>query len=143
MPTNTAGTTARYGNIQQVHYLSADFNVADVDVSGGITKTLGVIPAGSVVIQPMSGISVHVAFDDTTVVDIGTTGTADLWATDLVTTNLGFVPCDVAANYKVYVDTTVTAKFVPAGTSVTVGSATAIICYIPANEAQRWLGAQS
>ena len=144
MPTNTAGSVARYSNQQTVHYLRADFNVAEVDVSGGVTKTLGTIPAGSVILKPISGIAVHVAFDDTTVVDIGTSATGDLYATNLVTTAIGFVPIDEGVTNKVYADTTIVCSFVPAGTSVTVGSASAIIAYIPMDDSElTWAGAQS
>ena len=144
MATNTAGTAARYNNTQTIHYLRADFNVADVDVSGGCTKTLGTIPAGSVIIKPISGIAVHVAFDDTTVCDMGPSDNNDLWLTDGITTSIGFVPLDEAVTNKVYVDTVVQASFIPAGTSVTVGSGSAILCYIPPNGgALTWNGAQS
>jgi hypothetical protein len=118
--------------------------VAEVDVSGGKSKTLGTIPAGSVICKPISGVAVHVAFDDTTVVDIGTSATGDLFATNLVTTTIGFVALDEAVTNKVYVDTTLVASLVPAGTSVTVGSASVIVAYIPPNSgADTWLGAQS
>lgn len=144
MATNTAGSSARYYNKQLIHYLRADFNVADVDVSGGVTKTLGTIPAGSVLCKPISGIAIHVAFDDTTVCDLGPSDNNDLWATDIVTTTIGFVALDETVTNKVYVDTTVQCSFIPAGSSVTVGSASAIIAYIPPNEGTNtWLGAQS
>ena len=144
MATNTAGSTARYYNKQLVHYLRADFNVAEVDVSGGKTKTLGIIPAGAVIIGSASGVAVHIAFDDTTVVDIGVAGNNDLFATNMITTTLGWVPFDEAIAHKVYVDTTLECTLIPSGTSVTVGSASVIVCYIPANEgAATWLGAQS
>ena len=144
MATGTAGNTARKYQTSQIHYLRADFNVAEVDVSGGVTKTLGVIPAGSVIVKPISGIAVHVAFDDTTVVDIGTSSTGDLYATNLVTTSIGFVPIDEGVTNKVYADTTIVCSFVPAGTSVTVGSASAIIAYIPMDDSElTWAGAQS
>jgi hypothetical protein len=144
MATNTAGSVARFYNKQLVHYLRADFNVTDVDVSGGVTKTLGTIPAGSVILKPISGVAIHVAFDDTTVVDLGPSDNNDLWATDIVTTTIGFVALDETVTNKVYVDTTVQCSFIPAGTSVTVGAASAVICYIPPTEgALTWLGAQS
>lgn len=144
MATNTAGSTARYYNKQLVHYLRADFNVAEVDVSGGVTKTLGTIPAGSLILKPISGFAVHVAFDDTTVVDLGPSDNNDLWATNMVTTTIGFVPLDEAVTNKVYVDTTVQCSVIPAGSSVTVGAGSAVIAYIPPNEGTAtWLGAQS
>jgi len=146
MPTNTAATVPpprRYTQ-QMIHYLRADFNVAEVDVSGGVTKTLGTIPAGSVICKPISGIAVHVAFDDTTVCDMGPSDNNDLWLTDGVTTSIGFVPLDESVTNKVYVDTVVQCSFIPAGTSVTVGSASAILAYIPPSEgANTWNGAQS
>ena len=146
MATGTAGSVARKYHTSQIHYLRADFNVAEVDVSGGKTKTLGVIPAGSVILKPISGIAVHVAFDDTTVVDFGpsTDSGYDLWATDMVTTSITFVPLDEGVTNKVYVDTTVVCTVIPAGTSVTVGALSAVVCYIPPDEGSNtWLGAQS
>ena len=145
MATGTAGSAARQFHTQQVHYLRADITMAEVDVSGGVTRTIGVIPAGSVILQPCSGVAVHVAFDDTTVVDIGasTDSGYDNWATNLITTSLGFVPMDEAISHKVIVDTTVIATFIPAGSSVTVGAASVIICYIPPNDVGNLIGLQS
>ena len=145
MPTNTAGSVARNSNQQCVHYLRADITMLEVDVSGGVTRTIGVIPAGSVILQPCSGVAVHVAFDDTTVVDIGasTDSGTDNWATNMITTSLGFVPIDEAVSHKVLVDTTIIATFIPAGSSVTVGAASVIICYIPPNDFGNLIGLQS
>ena len=145
MATGTAGSIARQYHTQQIHYLRTDFTVAEVDVSGGVTKTIGVIPAGSVILKPISGVAVHVAFDDTTIVDIGpsTDSGYDLWATNMVTTAIGFVPLDEGVSNKVIVDTTVVATFIPAGTSVTVGAASVIICYIPPNDTGNLIGEQS
>ena len=144
MATGTAGNTARKYHTSQVHYLRADFNVAEVDVTGGVTKTLGVIPAGSVILKPISGFAVHVAYDDTTVVDLGPSDNNDLWATNMVTTAIGFIPLDETVTNKVYVDTTIQCSVIPAGTSVTVGAGSAIIAYIPADDSElTWAGAQS
>jgi hypothetical protein len=143
MATGTAGTAARQYHQSLVHYLRADFNVAEADVSGGTTKTLGVIPAGSVIIKPMSGFATHVAFDDTTVVDIGDGTTIDLYATNLATSSIGFVAIDEAVANKVYVDTTIRCNVAGNG-SVTVGNGSAIICYTLDNEgALTWAGEQS
>ena len=143
MATNTAGTAARYSNQQVIHYLRADFNVAEADVSGGTTKTVGILPAGAVMLRPISGFVVHVPFDDTTVVDIGTSSTGDLYATNLVTTATGLIPMDEAVTNKVYVDTTVVCNVAGNG-NVTVGAGSCIIAYTLANEGTNtWLGAQS
>lgn len=145
MATETAGSTARQYTSQQVHYLRADITMAEVDVSGGVTRTIGIIPAGSVILQPCSGVAVHVAFDDTTVVCIGasTDSGYNNWATNMVTTALGFVPIDEVVSHKVIVDTTIIATFIPAGSSVTVGAASVIICYIPPNDTGNLIGLQS
>ncbi len=137
MATNTAGSAARYRTgSQQVHYLSADFSTAEADASGGTTKTLGIIPAGSLIVKPMSGFQTNVAFDDTTVVDIGTSVTGDLYATNLVTTSIAFVALDEAVTMKVSSDTTIVCNVAGNG-SVTTGQGTAIVCYIPKNESNR------
>lgn len=142
MATGTAGTTARRSEAQCIHYLRADFSAAEADVSGGTTKLVGILPAGAIMIRNISGFMVLVAFDDTTVVDIGTAATGDLYATNLVTTSTGMIPIDEAVTNKVYVDTAVYCNVAGNG-SVTVGAGSCIISYVLANDTNTWLGEQS
>lgn len=143
MATGTAGTSARQYHTAQLHYLRADFNATEADASGGTTKTVGILPAGACMVKAISGFEVHVPFDDTTVVDIGTSDTGDLYATNLVTTSRGTIPIDENVTNKVYVDTTVVCNVAGNG-SVTVGAGTCHIFYTVANEGENsWLGEQS
>lgn len=86
------------------------------------------IPAGSLIIKPLSGFMVNVAFDGTTVVDIGPDTNDDLWATDLVTTAIAFVPFDEAVTMYVSADTQ--PILTATGGTVTVGQGYGVIAYI-------------
>lgn len=134
MTTGTAGTSARQFHTQQVHYLRKGITFAD----DGLTVTVGTIPAGSLIIKPMSGVAVTTVFNagSTNVLDIGpsTDSGTDLWATDLALGTLAFVPLDEAVTNLVSVDTVVQAAVDLTGTAATTGAAEIIICYIPDND---------
>lgn len=134
MATGTAGTTARQYTTQQVHYLRKGFTYAD----DGSTLTIGTIPAGSLVLKPISGVAITTAFNAglTNVADMGpsTDSGTDLWATDLALGTVGFVPIDEAVTNLVSVDTVVQIAVDLTGTAATTGAAEAIICYIPDND---------
>lgn len=134
MTTNTAGSTARNFNKQMVHYLRKGITFAD----DGTTVTVGTIPAGSLVLKPLSGVAVTTVFNagSTNVLDIGpsTDSGTDLWATDLALGTLAFVPLDEAVTNLVSVDTVVQAAVDLTGTAATTGAAEIIICYIPDND---------
>ena len=135
MATGTAGTAARVFHTQQVHYLRKSITFAD----DGTTVTVGTIPAGSLVLKPLSGVAVTTVFNagSTNVLDVGpsTDSGTDLWATDLALGTLAFVPLDEAVTFLVSVDTTVQAAVDLTGTAATTGAAEIIICYIPDNDA--------
>lgn len=128
MPTNTAATNARLYHTDQVHYLAKSFTYAD----DGSVLSLGYLPAGAVIIKPMSGVSVHVAFNagTTNVLDIGTAANDDLYGTDLALGSIAFVPLDEAVSLAVAEDTLITATVDLTGTAATAGSATVIIAYV-------------
>ena len=128
MATNTAATNARLYHTDQVHYLAKDFTFAD----DGSVLSLGYLPAGAVIIKPMSGVAVHVAFNagTTNVLDIGTAANDDLYGTDLALGSIAFVPLDEAVSMTVAADTLVTATVDLTGTAATTGSATVIIAYV-------------
>jgi hypothetical protein len=134
MATNTAGSTARNFNKQMIHYLRKGITFAD----DGTTVTVGVIPAGSLIIKPISGVAVTTVFNagSTNVLDIGpsTDSGTDLWATDLALGSLAFVPLDEAVTNLVSVDTTVQAAVDLTGTAATTGAAEIVIAYIPDND---------
>jgi hypothetical protein len=125
---------ARQFHEQQVHYLRKGFTFAD----DGTTLTVGVIPAGSIIIKPISGVAITTVFNagTTNVADLGpsTDAGTDLWATDLALGTLAFVPIDEAVTNLVTVDTTVQIAVDLTGAAATTGAAEVIICYIPDND---------
>lgn len=130
MPTNTAGTVARELSTQAVHFLRKSISYTD----NGTALTVGVIPAGSLILRPMSGVHVTTAFNAGTnnFIDIGTSADDDLYGTDLSGTATTFVPLDEAVGtFLVSSDTTVTVTVGLTGTSATAGAGEVIICYIP------------
>lgn len=122
-------TTPRLLQTQQIHYFrkSIDFsqNAQVIDV--------GVIPAGALVLKPLSGVAVSTAFDGTSQsLDIGTSDNTDLWATDLSLSVTTFVPCDENVNFLVTAVTLVQCVFT--STSASAGEGEVIIAYIPDND---------
>jgi hypothetical protein len=129
MATNTAGSTARELGFQAIHYLRLRLDEAD----GAGPHTIGTIPAGSLIIKPISGVQVNVAYSGTNpVADIGTTSNDDLYGTDLdLDAAVGFVPLDEAVSMVVAADTTLTitiALDTPVGND---GQLDVIIAYAP------------
>ena len=131
MATGTAGTAARDYNQQMIHYLRKTITYAD----DGTTVTIGTIPAGSVLVKPISGVSVSVAFDgnSSNVLDIGPSTNTDLWMTDGALGSIAFVPLDEAVSNLVSTDTVVQCAVVSTA-SASAGSAEVIIAYIPDND---------
>ena len=125
---------ARLLHTQQVHYLRTGITFAD----DGTTVTVGVIPANSLILKPLSGVAVTTVFNagSPNVLDIGpsTDSGTDLWATDLALGTLAFVPLDEAVTNLVTVETTVQAAVDLTGTAATTGAAEIVICYIPDND---------
>lgn len=126
-------STARQYHTQQVHYLRKSITFAD----NGVAVTVGTIPAGSLVLRPVSGVHVTTAFNAGTgnVLDIGSSANDDLWGTDLALGTATFVPVDEAiGGFLVTADTVVTATVALSGTAATEGAAEVVICYIPDND---------
>jgi hypothetical protein len=134
MTTGTAGSTARQYPQQMIHYLRKSITYAD----NGLTVDVGTIPAGALVLKPLSGVAVNVAFngDTTNTLDIGpsTDSGTNLWATILALGTIAFVPLDEVVTMLVSVDTLVQAKVVSTA-SASAGSGEIIIAYIPDNDA--------
>lgn len=125
MPSNPPARVLPY---QAVHYIEATITYADSSA-----VTIGTLPAGAHIIKPISGLQVNTAFNagTTNVIDIGTTGDDDYYATDLAGGTVAFVPFDEAVTQKLTVNTTFTATYAQTGTAASAGSARVIICYIP------------
>ena len=134
MATNTAGSSARQYSYQLVHYLRKGITYSD----NGSTVTVGIVPAGALILKPLSGVAVITVFNgnSSNVLDVGA-------STDSGTNNLGtqlslatttFVPLDEAVgDYRVSVDTTIQA-LVTATASATTGDGEIVIAYIPDND---------
>jgi hypothetical protein len=133
MATGTPGSTARQFSLQAVHYLRKKITYAD----DGKTVDVGTIPAGALILKPLSGVMVATAFNGgtTNTLDIGpsTDSGTDLWATALALGTTTFVPIDEAVSNLVSVDTKVQAKVV-SSSGATAGEGYIVIAYIPNND---------
>jgi hypothetical protein len=122
-------TTPRQLQTQQVHYfrktISYTQNAQVIDV--------GVIPAGALVLKPLSGIAINTAFNGSSQsLDIGPSDNTDLWATDLSLSVATFVPCDENVSFLVTAVTLVQCVFT--STSASAGEGEVIIAFIPDND---------
>ncbi len=132
MATGTAGSTARLSHVQAIHFIRKDITTADA----ATTVTVGTIPSGSVILEAISGVYVHVVFNAGTNnrLDIGasTDSGTNNYATLLTLLGIGFIELDeVAATLKVTSDTTIKAYVDVTGTAATTGQASIVIAYIP------------
>lgn len=124
---------ARQYSQQLLHYLRKGFTYADT----GTVVTVGTLPSGAVMVKPISGVQVNVAFDgdSSNIASIGpsTDSGTNLWATSLSLTAIAFVPFDEAVSMVVSSDTIVQAA-ITATASATAGEGEIIIAYIPDND---------
>jgi hypothetical protein len=118
---------ARLTYNQQIHYVKTR-KITSAD-DGVAVETDNKIPAGCLIIKPLSGFMVNVAFDGSAVVDAGPTTNDDLWATDLATGTIAFVPFDEAVTMEVGT-TDVQPIFTMSGGTVTVGEGYGVVAYI-------------
>lgn len=132
MATGVQGTTARQYPYQLVHYLRKGFTKDDA----GKVLSVGIVPAGALLLKPLSGVAVLAAFDSGTnkQIDIGTRDNDDLFGTDLSLGTVGFVPIDEAVSALVASDTEITATPDLTGTAATAGSGVIVIAYLPNND---------
>lgn len=124
------GVGRNYGK-QMIHFLRKTVVFGD---DGVAYRKVGVVPAGSLIIKPMSGVFVSTVFNaaGSNTLNIGTPGDTDLFATLLALGSLAFVPCDEAiGGFLRTSETTVVAEVVLTGTAATTGSGEVIIAYIP------------
>lgn len=123
----------RQTQYQMVHYLRKGWTFAD----NGKVLTVGTLPAGALVLKPLSGIHVDIVANAGTnnFADLGVTGDADLFGTDLSLLAVGFIPIDEAvAGYILAADIDVIFTPQLSGTAATTGSGEVVICYIPDND---------
>lgn len=129
MATNTAGTTARQLGIQAIHFLRKT-----IDEVSGSTITVGTIPAGSLIIGPISGIQITTVFSGgNPAADIGITGTTQKYASALdLDAAVAFLPLDETAAIRVTtVDETIICTLTLDTPVAANGSAEVLIAYVP------------
>lgn len=117
---------ARQTHHQQIHWLKTRLITFADD--GVAVEFDGKIPAGSLIIKPISGFQVNVAFDGSGVIDIGPTTNDDLWMTDGSGGTVAFVPLDEAVTMYVTDDTLPICTM--SGGTVTAGNGYGVIAYI-------------
>jgi hypothetical protein len=115
-----------------VHYLRR--NVSEADEGGG-ALTLGVLPAGAIVVG--AGIIVSTAFNGTSpIVQIGTSGDTDGFATNLALGTIGNIVWDeLATSNDLYStsEVTVSCTVSATGNDSTAGYGIAYVSFIPNN----------
>lgn len=126
------GSQARVYHTNQIHYLRKDLTYLDTGV-----KTVGVLPAGAIVVQ--AGVVVGTAWNSGTsdVIDIGTSGDGDGFATDLSLRTIGNIVWDeLATSNDLYStsESTITCEIASTGTAATAGVGIVYVGYIPANQ---------
>lgn len=134
MATNQQGSLARYNTPQQIDYLRKRITVAD----SGKTVSVGILPPNAVILKALSGVTVSTVFNAGTAntLDIGVTGTGNLYGSALSMTATNFVPVAAAVSYVTPPsgDTVVTALVNTTGTAPTTGVADIVIAFVPNND---------
>ena len=133
MTTDVAGDNAQEYVQNMVHYLAKSISFAD-----GATKvyTIGIVPAGAAVIR--GGVVVTTAFNagSGNVLDIGTSGDDNGFATDLALGTIGVIAADEMATTNDALSTsaqTITATLALTGTAATAGAGVVWVEYIIPN----------
>ncbi len=125
---------AREYHTQQTHYLRKNIDYTDTS-----TITVGKLPAGAIVVG--AGVVVSTAWNSGTsdVLDIGTSGDGDGFATDLALTTIGNIVWDeLATSNDLYSasEVTITAAITSVGTTATAGVGHVYVEFIPNNDGQ-------
>ena len=128
------GTTGKRYHTDQTHFLRKEVTFSD----NGSTVTVGKLPPGAIVVS--AGVIVSTAFNAGTsnVLDIGTSGDGDGFATDLALGTIGNIVWDeLATSNDLYATTevTVTADVALAGTAATAGTGHVYVEFIPVDPA--------
>lgn len=134
MATGTAGSTALRTHGLMVHTMMGQITFASPGTT--VAKTIGVLPAGAMVVG--GGAYVTTAFNDsgTDVIDVGTSGDADGYATLLDVSSVGYKVLDELATSDDFSasEVTVTATYTGQNANGTTGVANIIINFvIPSN----------
>lgn len=127
-------STARSYNQQMIHYLRKSI---DYSMDGLTYVKVGTLPAGALILKPLSGVSVNVPFDaaGSNTLNIGTPGNVDLYMTLGALGSIAFVPLDEAVSMLIgAADMDIVAEVVLTGTAAAAGTAEVVIAYIPDND---------
>lgn len=121
---------ARNDLYQNIQYLRKDIEFGN---AGEII--VGKIPAGAIIVKPISGVAVHVAFNNgtTNTLNVGKEGDGDFFASAVATGTIAYVALDEAVASRVEEDTLITATQAVSGTAATAGSATVVIAFVTPN----------
>lgn len=136
MATNTAGDVGREHPLQMVHYLRKGITFAD----DGSSVTVGTLPSGALVCPGLSAVAVTTAFNgnSSNVCDIGISGTAEKYASDLALGTLGWIELDVITEASGNSSLTTAAETILAGVTSTAaasaGAAEVVVSFIPDND---------
>lgn len=98
----------------------------------GKSVVIGTIPAGALILKPISGAQVNVVTDAGTnnQLNIGTQADGDFFATNVSTAAVAFVPFDEAVSQYVADDTTITATLDLTGTAATTGDLEVVVGFV-------------
>ena len=124
------GSTARHFHAQQTHYLIKKVVYGD----DATQLTVGVVPAGSIIINARA--EVKTAFNDsgTDLIDIGNSGDADEFCANLdvstVGTKLDASTFNAAADKVFTSDTTIVCQYDGANSDATAGLAYVVVEYV-------------
>lgn len=123
-------TVARQYNQQMIHFCRKSITYSD----NGTALEVGILPAGALILKPLSGVHITTAFNAGTnnYLDVGTTADDDLFGTDMSLATATFVPLDEAiGGYLLASATRITATVGLTGTAATTGAGEVVIAYIP------------
>mgnify|MGYP001350128803 CR=1 FL=1 len=120
------------GNENHLQCMRGRVNFKNADTT---QVKIGALPAGAIVVG--GGVNVITAFNATVsnTMDIGTTATADGYATLLDVSAKGYIVIDDLATHTMYSDTSevvITARFNPGAADATAGVADVVIFYVTA-----------
>ena len=137
MTTGIPGSVARRIHQQTPMTFKQTLTFNDLSASA-LSKTivLGYVGVNSVIAAGISGVYTHIAFNGTTLIDIGTAANNAFYSAGMVTTALGFVALNVAGTGAVAGwggftgDVQLVAK-ISASTAPTTGLATVVVVFYP------------
>lgn len=132
MATNSVGAQGRLAPWQMVHYLRKRVTYAIENTQ----VYIGTLPAGSIILYPLTGVHVSTAFNDTgtDTYDIGTVASATLVAS-AVTLQAGFCAIDEnVAGLLLSSDTDLYFRYNGENNNASAGVGDVLIAFIPSND---------